>query len=279
MELAGVVVQVFMVWWDWQLKQRLEENALKIYDANVVTKATAVGARYSGDGLVTDEAGEDEAPSIRLSIDYPSNHANRKVPMFRCEHVDHRNGGRKDAAIQTLRERNDIEGRKTCEVCGIYHVNKLMMKMQYSGYGQSAKSNKDHQGERIRPINRPKEWKRAERERGGGETQMVQCTRAESSILFYSYRQHQMANWRRCTRRKYQGVESESGWWKRLERCWNVSYKPQTRSNGCYSEGVNIRMYEIKCIGGCDRKNIICILYKGEIYLNINSFWFLMFSF
>merc|ERR1719206_403083 len=99
MELTGVVAQVFMVWWDRQLKQRLEEINVRLRmhqryvdDTNVMTKATPVGARYNGDGLVTDGAsiGEDEAlppdkrtmkliqsvssyihPSIRLTIDYP----------------------------------------------------------------------------------------------------------------------------------------------------------------------------------------------------------------
>ena len=43
----------------------------------------------------------------------------REGAHVRREHVDQRNGGRKEAGVRTLRERNDIEGRHTCKISGI----------------------------------------------------------------------------------------------------------------------------------------------------------------
>ena len=110
LELTGVVAQVFMVWWDRELKRRLDEFAFRmkmhqryVDDTNVAAKETAIGARYDGERLIANETtiAEDESeppdkrtmqilqtvasyihPSIRLTIDYPSKHADRKVPIL-----------------------------------------------------------------------------------------------------------------------------------------------------------------------------------------------------
>ena len=123
MELTGVIVQLFMIWWDRQFKERLNrvQNEMKLHkryvdDSNVVTLETAVGARYDGERLiVTDETiQEDEGvpadkrsmtllqeigshihPSIRLTIDYPSKNEDGKVPMLSVKMWFARTGGRR----------------------------------------------------------------------------------------------------------------------------------------------------------------------------------------
>ena len=110
MELTGVVAQVFMVWWDRQFKERLRNlnRQLKLHeryvdDSNVVGRAVERGARYDGEGLVVsgETYQQDEGipadkrtmlvlqeiashihPSIRLTIDYPSNNIDGKEPML-----------------------------------------------------------------------------------------------------------------------------------------------------------------------------------------------------
>ena len=70
MEITGVVAQVFMVWWDRQLTERMNQINFKLKmhqryvdDTNVVAKQTAIGARYDGERLVINETttAEDEA--------------------------------------------------------------------------------------------------------------------------------------------------------------------------------------------------------------------------
>ena len=110
MELTGVIAQIFMVWWGKQLKRRLDaiNFQLKLHeryvdDTNIVAIKTELGARYDGEKLVVNEetVREDEGvpedkrtmlifqavakhihPSIKLTIDCPSEHADGKVPML-----------------------------------------------------------------------------------------------------------------------------------------------------------------------------------------------------
>ena len=110
MEITGVVAQIFMVWWDRQLTHKLEEVNIQLNlheryvdDTNVVTKQTPLGARYDGGRIAITEAAatEDEGiqddertmkliqsiantihPSIRMTIDFPSNYEEGKVPML-----------------------------------------------------------------------------------------------------------------------------------------------------------------------------------------------------
>ena len=110
MELTGVIAQVFMVWWDRQLTNKLEEVNIRpklheryVDDTNICTKETPVGARYEqGRITITEESRtEDEDmpndertmkllqtiantihASIRMTIDYPSKYRDKKVPML-----------------------------------------------------------------------------------------------------------------------------------------------------------------------------------------------------
>ena len=110
MELTGVVAQIFMVWWDKQLINKLREIDIDLRlheryvdDTNVAMEQTQVGARYDGGRIVVTEetVNEDEGipddkrtmillqsvantihPSIRMTIDYPSKYVDNKVPML-----------------------------------------------------------------------------------------------------------------------------------------------------------------------------------------------------
>ena len=62
MEITGVVAQIFMVWWDRQLQNRLDEVDFKLKmheryvdDSNVVARQMEVGARYDGERIVITE--------------------------------------------------------------------------------------------------------------------------------------------------------------------------------------------------------------------------------
>ena len=110
MEITGVVAQIFMVWWDKQLINKLAEVNIHldlheryVDDTNVATEQTPVGARYVGrrititeDTMIEDEGIPDDErtmkllqaiantihPSIRVTIDYPSKYNDEKVPML-----------------------------------------------------------------------------------------------------------------------------------------------------------------------------------------------------
>ena len=232
MELTGVVAQVFMVWWDRQFKERLRQvqNDMKIHeryvdDTNVATLETEIGARYDGERLVVTEETrrEDEGipadkrtmlvlqaiasyihPSIRLTIDYPSNNEDGKVPMLDIKMWIAMISGRRwilyehyekpmatkavinaKSAIPTQTKRTVMSQEMLrillhCSdqlpwdtVCT--HLNNFMKKLQYSGYTQPFRYNvmqsamkayelikqKNELG--IRPVNRPKTWRRHER--------------------------------------------------------------------------------------------------------------------
>ena len=110
MELTGVVAQVFMVWWDKQFIQKLDQINIKLKlheryvdDSNLATKQTEKGARYDGTQIIITEEtrNQDEGipddertmkflqsvansihPSIRMTIDYPSKYEDKKCPML-----------------------------------------------------------------------------------------------------------------------------------------------------------------------------------------------------
>ncbi len=193
MELTGVVAQIFMVWWDRQLRSRLEmvDFKLKMHeryvdDSNVLARRTEVGARYDGERvIVTDESVQEDRdlpddertmklmqsiaahihPSIRLTIDYPSKHPEKKVPMLDVkmwiEELDNRrlllyehyekpmatkSVVHEQSAIPTKNKRTILtqEVLRILLHCSSYlpwevprtHINNFMLKMQYSGYGK-----------------------------------------------------------------------------------------------------------------------------------------------
>ena len=110
MEITGVVAQVFMVWWDRRLRERLDAINIQlplhkryVDDTNPAAQKTEIGARYDGvrlqfteESRIEDEGLEDDKRtmlliqtvansihhSIRHTIDFPSNHEDRKVPML-----------------------------------------------------------------------------------------------------------------------------------------------------------------------------------------------------
>ena len=194
MDITGVVAQIFMVWWDKELRNRCAEINLSIRlheryvdDTNLVVKKTEVGARYDGEKItITAETKQDDEgipddkrtmillqsvashihPSIKLTIDYPSNHEDNKVPMLDLklwiqefqdgikimyEHYE------KDivskavlnakSAMSTGTKRTILtqEMLRIITHCSEYlpwetvccHVNNFMKKLQFSGYDQS----------------------------------------------------------------------------------------------------------------------------------------------
>ena len=343
MELTGVVAQVFMVWWDRQLKQRLHNIGFEmkmhqryVDDTNVVVKETPVGARYNGEELVVNDStiAEDEGippdkrtmrilqevasyihPSIRLTIDYPSKHAEGKVPMLdvrmwitevegECKvvyeyyekemttkAVIH---ARSAMATQTkrtvltqkvlrilLRCSKHIRWEVVCE-----HVNRFMKKMQYSGYTKTFRFNvvnsalnalkiiREKEASGIRPINRPKGWKRDEREKEKEEKKTKWYKRGGfDSVLFVPYTPEGRL------KKLYQQEISKSGIRiKVVEKAGSSIKKKLQTSNpfkarqcgreecfvcssggkgNCESIGVT---YEIRCLSECNERNI----YKGE---------------
>ena len=122
MELTGVVAQIFMLWWDRQFIIKLREVniQLKLHeryvdDTNLVGKRTEEGARYiNGCIVITEESTSEDKElqhdkrtmkllqaiansihsSIRMTIDYPSNHPDGKVPMLDVKMWIEEKGGR-----------------------------------------------------------------------------------------------------------------------------------------------------------------------------------------
>ena len=110
LQLTGVLAQIFMVWWERQLTEKMEKIGLdvRLYkryvdDINTVMVATKVGLRYDGVNLVGDETsvkadegiapdkrtmllfmavGNSIHPSIQLEVDYPSQHGDGKLPVL-----------------------------------------------------------------------------------------------------------------------------------------------------------------------------------------------------
>ena len=193
MELTGVVAQIFMVWWDKQLRRRLQavDFHLKMHeryvdDSNVVARAMEIGARYDGERITVTAASiqEDQNipadertmkllqsiaahihPSIRLTIDFPSKHLDKKVPMLDVkmwidkiddmltllyEHYEKPTATKSivhaKSALPTKNKRtiltqevlrillhcsNYLEWEVVCK-----HINEFAKKMQHSGYDQ-----------------------------------------------------------------------------------------------------------------------------------------------
>ena len=343
MELTGVVAQVFMVWWDRELKQRLDRIDFRMLmhqryvdDTNVAPRETEVGARYDGERLTVNEStvAEDEGippdertmkvlqkvasyihPSIRLTIDYPSKHADRKVPMLDVkmwmgevnqqrkilyEHYEKETAtkavihAKSALSMQTKRTVLTQEVLRILLHCSRYleweivctHINAFMKKMQFSGYSQSFRYNvvnsalngmklireKDTLG--IRPIYRPKEWMRVERERekvekkrswyrSGGFDSVLFVPATPEGRLKKMYQSEILQSGLRI-----KVVERTGATLKSLLQTSNPFKNRHCGREDCYictsggtgdcrSEGVT---YEIKCVDDCDRKNI----YKGE---------------
>ena len=343
MELTGVVAHVFLIWWDRQLKEKLRaiDFHLKLHDryvddTNIVARQMAVGARYiNGQVVITDQSvGEDQDvpddertmklfqsiastihPSIRVTIDYPSKHQEKKVPMLDLrmwidkiddkvlllyEHYEKEMATKSvvhaDSAIPMSSKRTIItqevlriilhcSNYLTWEtVCG--HINKFMMKMQYSGYKKEMRYHvvksainaymqireKEQLG--IRPIHRPRNWRREERRKekeqkkkdwyrtGGFDTVLFTAMTPNGKLKMYENEIRRSGLRIKVVERSGRTLKSQlqtSNPFKQRQ-CGREDCFICTTSNvgNCYTEGVT---YSIDCqsTDAC-RKNA----YKGE---------------
>ena len=343
MELTGVIAQVFMVWWDRELRRRLDEIHFQmkmhqryVDDTNVAAKETPVGARYDGERLQINETtiAEDEGvapdertmrilqqvasyihPSIRITIDCPSRHADGKVPMLDVkmwiamvnqqwkilyEHYEKEMTtkavihAKSALSMQTKRTVLTQEVLRILLHCSEYiqwenvcaHINAFMKKMQFSGYTQSFRYNvvnsalnamkliKEKEALGIRPINRPKEWRRQEREQEKQEKKRSWYKSGGfDSVLFVPSTPGGKL------KRLYQGEIMKSGLRIKVVEKTGATLKSELQTSNpfkrrpcgrddcfvcisggtgdCNSAGIT---YEIKCLSECNVKDI----YKGE---------------
>ena len=344
MELTGVVAQIFMVWWDRQLREKLQavEFKLKMHeryidDSNVVARQMAVGARYNGEVItITDQSIEEDRgipddkrtmilfqsiaasihPSIRITVDFPSNHPEKKVPMLDVqmwiekigdrilllyEHYEKKMSAKSvihaNSAIPTSNKRTILtqEVLRIILHCSTYlpwetvcnHINKFMMKMQYSGYNQIFRYHvvksaingyiqireKEELG--IRPIHRPKDWKKGERRKekeqkkrdwyrkGGFDTVLFTTATPDGKLKkLYEHVIRESGIRIKVIERTGRTIKSQlqtSNPFKQKQCGRDDCFICTTSNSGnCSNESVT---YTINCEGGrCDRKN----LYRGE---------------
>ena len=93
--IAGDVALLFMVWWDRELKQRLQSKgiSLQMYsryvdDINLVAKAIPNKTDEQNDKVTMQhikEIANEIHTSIKVTIDYPSNHSNNRMPVLDLE--------------------------------------------------------------------------------------------------------------------------------------------------------------------------------------------------
>ena len=110
LQLTGVLAQLFMVWWDRELEDKLVRIGLKLWtykryvdDINNIMTPPKLGVRFDGNKLIEDERSleEDQVldadertmrlfqsvansihPSIEVEIDCPSRHHDGKLPIL-----------------------------------------------------------------------------------------------------------------------------------------------------------------------------------------------------
>ena len=92
--LAGEIANLFMVWWDRQLKQKIVDDgiSLKMYsryvdDIDIATKGINPGSEENDKSTMErlQTIANSIHPSIRVTIDYPSNHPNKRLPVLDIE--------------------------------------------------------------------------------------------------------------------------------------------------------------------------------------------------
>ena len=219
-----------MSWYDAQLVEKLTNIGLRPYmfqryvdDTNPALPEAPMGAVYQDGVLRIDEAqlesdmntpsdertmrivqdvGNDIHPSIRLDIDYPSNHADGKMPLLDLKiWVNERNKivhefySKSMASKYTVHERSAMAKKTKRQIltqdalrillnCSgelpwdakAQHLQNFSARMQFSGYNQkfryevidsavkALRKIEDAVARGERPIYRPKEWKWQERE-------------------------------------------------------------------------------------------------------------------
>lgn len=110
LKLTGVLAKIFMIWWDREFARKLKDvgivqkmNQRSVDDINVAAKATVPGLRYVEGKIIMDttkvveekkrapdertmelirQVGDDIHPSIKLEVDYPSKHPDKKLPIL-----------------------------------------------------------------------------------------------------------------------------------------------------------------------------------------------------
>ena len=94
--IAGDVANLFMVWWDRQLKKRLEDKGVRVRmysryvdDINIVCDKTDLKVEEEATDEATMKCIQEFAnaihKSIQVTIDYPSNHMNGRMPVLDLE--------------------------------------------------------------------------------------------------------------------------------------------------------------------------------------------------
>ena len=254
-------------------------------------------------------------PSIRLTIDYPSNHEDGKVPMLdikmwiamingrRWILYEHYEKPMATKAVINAKSAMPTQTKRTvmsqemlrillhCSdqlpwdtVCS--HLNDFMRKLQYSGYTQPFRYNVTQSAMKayklikqkcdlgIRPVNRPKTWRRREREQEKRQKRQTWYKEGGfDSVLFVPFTpngrlkkmyQHEIAS---CGFR-IKVVERTGITLKqklqvsnpfKLQHCGREDCLVCTSggTGNCTSESIT---YQINCLGDCEEKN----RYKGE---------------
>ena len=93
--VAGDVANVFMIWWDRKLKSMLRQNNIEVQlysryvdDIDIVAKEIQNKPDESKDKATMtkiQEIANSIHESIKVTIDYPSNHANGRMPVLDLE--------------------------------------------------------------------------------------------------------------------------------------------------------------------------------------------------
>ena len=110
LKLAGVLAQIFMIWWDQEFARKLKDvgieqrmNQRYVDDINIAAKATVPGLRYVEGKIIMDttkvvedekrapdertmelirQVGDDIHPLIKLEVDYLLKHPDKKLPIL-----------------------------------------------------------------------------------------------------------------------------------------------------------------------------------------------------
>ena len=224
LKLTGTLAQVFMLWWDQRFKEKLVEagidvplNKRYVDDINMCAyelKGTDDGqggqnteeTEKQGDAWLFEkiqEVGNSIHDSIQLEVDYPSNHADRKIPIldvkvwvedgrklmyeYYAKDVSSKSVLNAKSALAWSTKRTVLtqELLRVLMNCSpdlgverkVIHVETMVLRMQYSGYDHKFRAEvvdsaykayekvKEAVSRAERPLHRPRSWKKAEREK------------------------------------------------------------------------------------------------------------------
>ena len=165
LEMTGEIAGVFMMWWDKQLRERLDEEGIDVCmykryvdDINVVVKTPSLTSDRDVINRIR-EIGDNIHKSIKLEADYPSNHSDGKVPILDLKvwisdsKVMHEYYAKQVSSKAVISNRSAMPLRDkrtvlTQEILRIIlrcspslpwervkdHVDDYMMRLQFSGY-------------------------------------------------------------------------------------------------------------------------------------------------